>query len=71
MFHHFENSSNILSAAYNEKTEVLLVEFIRGAKYLVYDVPLDIYEAFIEAPSAGSYFAKNIKGKFDTEREDQ
>ena len=74
-----ENSSTILTVWYKKESETLLVEFkasifppggrlnedVWNLKIYQYDnVPEEIFNEFRTAPSAGSYMAKNIKGKF-------
>ncbi len=56
-------SSNIVSIGYDEKSEVLEIEFSNGI-YQYFDVPQDAYEDFINAPSVGNFFQKNIKVKY-------
>lgn len=57
-------SSNIVSIGYDETNKVLEVEFTGGAIYQYYNVPSDIYQNFIKAPSTGYYFSENIKTQF-------
>lgn len=57
-------SSNIASIGFDEATSTLEVEFHSGAVYQYFDVPLAVYEGFIEAKSKGQYLAQNIKGYF-------
>ncbi len=58
-------SSNITSIDYNEKEQILIIEFIGGGKYIYNKLPKDIYNSFIKAESKGKFFFKNIKGKFE------
>lgn len=59
-------SSTIRSINYNKKTNLLIVEFKSGGKYEYTDVPQDVFDSLASAPSWGSFFHKNIKGKFNT-----
>jgi hypothetical protein len=61
------DSSNVISIGYDEKTSVLIVEFISGV-YQYYDVPKDIYESLISSGSIGAYLHRNIKDKFSYSR---
>jgi hypothetical protein len=56
-------SSNIVSVGYDEKSKVLEIEFDNGI-YQYFDVPQDVYEDFMNAPSLGKFFHKEIKGKY-------
>jgi len=57
-------SSNIASIGYDEEKKILQVEFIRSGYYIYSDVSKETYSAFINAPSKGKYFFKNIKGNY-------
>lgn len=59
------DSSNISSVGYYEKRRVLAVQFLASGLVLHYDdVPIDTFEDFARAESRGSFYAKNIRGKF-------
>lgn len=64
-----KESSNIARGLYNAVTQVLIVEF-KGkdgkvtSTYQYPEFPWASWEAFREAPSKGSYFAKEIRPKF-------
>ena len=64
------DSSNLKSLGYAEDRQILAVEFASGSIYHYYGVPLGVFEAFGAAPSRGSFFVKEIKGKFSGERMD-
>lgn len=53
-------SSSINSIGYDITTEILEVEFKRGAIYQYSKVWPDVVEELLEADSIGSYFSKNI-----------
>lgn len=61
-------SSHIQSAAYDEDTKILSIQFKGGRVYHYHDVPPDEYEAFVNAPSAGSHFHDNIKDIYTTKK---
>jgi len=42
---------------------IIEVEFLNGSKYVYPSVSTDILNGLMLAPSKGSYFNKNIKGK--------
>ena len=58
-------SSNIVSVGYNEVDKILEVEFIRSGVYKYFDVPKNVYEAFITAPSIGKFLHSKIKGIYN------
>lgn len=59
------NSSLITSSQWTPNHNHLDITFMTGASYRYAEVTEDIYEAFCVADSQGSYFNKNIKGKFE------
>jgi len=61
-------SSNIAQIGYDELESVLYVTFHNGSTYWYSDVPMNIYEGFISAPSAGQYFWQNIRSIYPYER---
>lgn len=56
------SSSNIASIGYDQKTQTLEVEFLKGSLYQYFDVPQIVYEEFIGADSKGKFLATQIKG---------
>ena len=58
-------SSNIASIGYDEKNQILEIEFNHGGVYLYMDVPLDIYETLMDADSHGKYFSANIRNDYE------
>lgn len=61
----YVDSSNLVWVNYNKATKVLTVSFKNGSVYEYYNVPEDIYNNLLDAPSKGSYHAKNIKYSFE------
>jgi hypothetical protein len=57
-------SSNIRSIGYDQKTQTLEVEFLKGGIYKYFDVPRAIWAGFIGADSKGKYFIAHIKGVY-------
>lgn len=62
-------SSQLASVGYDPGTQTLEIEFNnhRGGPTSVYqydNVPPETHTAMMKAPSQGSYFYANIKGKF-------
>ncbi|WP_134090502.1 KTSC domain-containing protein [Olivibacter sp. XZL3] len=57
-------STVIASVHYSADTEVLQIIFTTGRIYFYYDVPPTVYEKLIHARSKGSFFNKEIRGRF-------
>lgn len=62
------SSSNIDSIGYDEIEMVLEVEFLNGGVYQYFDVPLEIYEGFINADSHGKFLRAHIRDIFPCQR---
>jgi uncharacterized protein len=58
------DSTNIASIGYDQETQTLEVEFIKGSLYQYFDVPQVVYEDFVSADSKGKYLANKIKGNY-------
>lgn len=58
------NSSNIAAIGYSEVYRVLQVDFLNGAKYRYFDVPSQIFEDFLDAPSKGRFLNNVIKSQY-------
>lgn len=59
-------SSNVKTAAYDNGTSTLYLEFHSGRRYRYFDVPRQIYDNIFIAPSAGRYvsiIAKSYRGE--------
>lgn len=64
------DSSTIRQLEFNIETGELLVEFRSGSEYSYAGVPVETFEGFFDAESAGRYFSEHIKDKFVTEKID-
>ncbi len=58
------NSSNVVSAGYDDATSTLEIEFKNGGVYQYFGVPSAIYEDFKHANSHGGFFREQIRGVF-------
>ena len=59
-------SSLIKEVGYDAATEVLTISFVdQEGTYEYQKVPESMYKELMAAESKGSFFMKNIKGKFD------
>jgi len=56
-------SSAISAVAYQGTS--LFVRFINNHEYEYYNVPKNIYDGLISAPSAGRYFNAYIEGRYN------
>ncbi len=59
------SSTNVDSVGYDEATGTMEVRFHNGKVYRATGVPADVAAGIHSAPSAGAYFARNIKGAYD------
>lgn len=57
-------SSNIESFSFDPETDTLTVLFRSGDEYDYFNVPPAVYRSFQSAGSAGSFFARSIKGRY-------
>lgn len=65
-------SSNLKAIGYNPNTKELFVEMKNNnALYKYQDVSLETYQNFFESNSKGSFFAKEIRNKFNTTKIDK
>ncbi len=57
-------SSSLRTVGYDKEAKVLEIEFAKGRVYRYFDVPESVYLGLISADSKGTYFQKNIRGRF-------
>ena len=55
-------SSNLSEIGYDIETQILEIQFKKGAVYQYEGVPLDVYSEFLESESIGKAFSQLIKG---------
>ena len=60
----YVHSSAIEAIDYNPATKVLTITFTGGKTYDYYGVPKSVYEAFIAAPSKGTFYNDYIKDHY-------
>ncbi|MBW2984066.1 KTSC domain-containing protein [Candidatus Woesearchaeota archaeon] len=56
-------SSNLISVGYDEEAKTLEIEFKNGV-YQYLNVPRNVYDALMQAPSKGRHFHGFIRDKF-------
>jgi len=61
-------SSNIASIGYDEPTQTLEIEFLNGALYQYYNVPLNMYEQLMQEASKGRFLNAYIKNAYPYSR---
>jgi hypothetical protein len=62
------DSSSIDSLGYSVANRILEVTFVRGAFYRYFEVPEQIFQEFLCAPSKGVYFNSAVRNCFQYER---
>ena len=58
------HSSNLKGIDYLDEGGLLFVHFLKGQVWEYSGVPRSVYLAFRDAPSAGKFYAAEIKGKY-------
>lgn len=58
------SSSSIASVEYFPSTQTLQVVLRSGSVYQYFDVPEPVFDEFVKAGSAGTYFNSAIKGVY-------
>ena len=62
------SSSSILSHGYDPDTQTLAVQFTSGHIYHYSGVTPEAAQEFAEAPSLGSHWHANLRGKYESTR---
>ncbi|MBS4007316.1 MAG: KTSC domain-containing protein [Clostridium sp.] len=65
----FVDSSNIEAIGYDDGTSDLHIQFTSGSYYIFHNVPRDIFESILYAPSKGSFFNREVKGIYTFTRQ--
>ena len=58
------SSSNVAAVGYDDKNEIVYVQFLSGSTYTYQGVPQHEFEALRDAPSVGSYLNAHYKGVY-------
>jgi len=61
-------SSDLVSVGYDGSAGTLEVEFKDGSVYQYFGVPSDIFNQLLGASSKGSFFARQVKNRFQFSR---
>jgi len=59
------HSTLLATASYQDEAALLFLEFRDGAIYCYRDVPQEVYEGLLTAPSKGVYFNRQIRRCFE------
>ena len=59
------DSSNLASVGYDDKNQILEIEFNSGSIYQYSNVPQGVYSGLMSAESHGGYFSAHIRNKYD------
>lgn len=57
-------SSNIVAIGYSDVCKVLQVDFVNRTRYRYFDVPPQVFQAFLDAPSKGRFLNNIIKSEY-------
>lgn len=60
----FVDSSNVEAVGYDDDTRELHVRFVSGGYYIYHEVPRQIFDDLMNAPSKGSFLNREIKGVY-------
>ncbi|MEU4254379.1 KTSC domain-containing protein [Amycolatopsis sp. NPDC026612] len=64
-------SSNVVSIGYDPGSRTLEIEFREQAIYQYFDVPEDVSDGLLRAPSHGKFIWANIRDRYRYQRVDQ
>lgn len=57
-------STTLTTVTYDADRALLQLEFRDQAVYQYFEVPAEVHEALLRAPSKGTYFNRAIRGRF-------
>lgn len=66
--HVCRGSNQVRAFGYEPKTQTFDVQFHDGRTYRYSNVPRNVFDGFLRAPSKGGYINAQIKGKYAFER---
>lgn len=62
------DSTVINQSFYNKKNNILILHFNTGSFWLYLDIDIEVYDALINAHSAGSYFNQHIRNYYNSHK---
>ena len=63
-------STTLATVAYDARSQLLWLEFRSRAVYCYFGVPPAVHQGLMAAPSKGTYFNRNIRGRFPYHRQE-
>lgn len=60
----YVDSSNIEAIGYDDDAQELHVQFTSGGHYIYHDVPRQIFDDLMNAPSKGSFLNREVKNVY-------
>jgi len=60
----YVDSSNIEAIGYDDDSQELHVRFLSGGSYTYHDVPRQIFDELMSAPSKGSFLNREVKNVY-------
>lgn len=64
----FEQSRALAAAEYDDAAATLTIRFRSGATHRFFMVPRRVFDGLVDAPSAGRYFAAEIRDRYSQVR---
>ncbi len=61
-------STTLLTIAYDVDRQILQLEFRDRSVYNYFNIPADVHQCLVDAPSIGGYFNNCIRGRFEYAR---
>ena len=59
------DSTTLRAVGYDAERQLLQIEFHNRSIYQYFEVPGNVYEELMQAPSKGAYFNRSIRPRFD------
>ena len=60
----YVDSSNIEAIGYDDDAQELHVQFLSSGYYIYHEVPRQIFDDLLAAPSKGSFLNREVKGVY-------
>lgn len=60
----YVDSSNVEAIGFDDDKRELHVQFLSSGCYIYHDVPREIFDELMDAPSKGSFLNREVKGVY-------
>lgn len=60
----YVDSSNVETIGYDDDVQELHIQFVSGGRYIYHNVPRQIFDELMNAPSKGSFLNRQIKNVY-------